>query len=204
MNSTSTIELVAFDFGNVLCTVDENTAAIELAELSGRTSTDVHNIVFGNARKALFETATLSFAEHAERSISALGINISIEEFTRIYDSVIIPSNNMFPLVSRIAETHRIALVSNTSEPHWNLAKRVLPFADKLDPTIVSYEVDSMKPDPAFYQALLDQSGVAPENILFIDDLAVNIEAAFAAGIIGHQFTSQEKLEEILAELGVI
>ena len=32
------IELVAFDLGNVLCTVDEATPARKLAELSGRAS----------------------------------------------------------------------------------------------------------------------------------------------------------------------
>jgi HAD superfamily hydrolase (TIGR01509 family) len=61
-----------------------------------------------------------------------------------------------------------------------------------------------MKPEPLFYQALLDQSGVAATNILFIDDLPQNIEAAREADMIGHQFTTQENLEEVLIELGVI
>ena len=102
------------------------------------------------------------------------------------------------------AETRRIALVSNTSEPHWKSAERFLPFSSKLDPVIVSYEVDSMKPEPAFYEALLTQSNVAPQNIFFVDDLAVNIEAAEQAGMVGHQFVSQPALEETLSELGII
>ena len=204
MTAQPTIELVAFDLGNVLTKVDENPAAVKLSELSGRTPNEVHDIVFGSARKALFETATMSFKEHAERSIKALGVDMPVDEFTALYDSVLIPDENMFPLVSKIANSRRIALVSNTSEPHWKLAKQFLPFADQLNPVIVSYEVDSMKPNPIFYQALLDQSQVSAEKILFVDDLAINIEAACAAGMIGHQFTSQENLEQALEDLGVI
>lgn len=195
---------MAFDLGNVMCTVDEQPAATKLAEMSGREPNEVHDIVFGQARKALFETATLSFNEHAERSTDSLGIDMTIAEFTELYDSVLKPSATMFPLVERIAKGRRIALVSNTSEPHWNSAKRFLPFSSLLDPVIVSYAVDSMKPNPVFYQALLDQSGVPASNILFIDDLAVNIDGARAAGMIGHQFISQKNLEQALTKLGVI
>ena len=127
-----------------------------------------------------------------------------LDEFTQIYDSVLIPSESMFPLVDRIAENHRIALVSNTSEPHWKSAANFLPFSSKLDPVIVSYEVRAMKPAPAFYDSLITNSNVLKEEIFFIDDLAVNIEAALDSGMIGHQFTSQNALEKVLADLGVI
>jgi FMN phosphatase YigB (HAD superfamily) len=199
-----TIELVAFDLGNVLCAVEEIPVAKHLAEISDRDWEEVHGIVFGQIQKLQFETAELSFGEHAVRALANLKIDMPLDEFTAFYDSVLIPSENMFPLVSRIAETHRIALVSNTSEPHWKSAERFLPFSSKLDPVIVSYEIDSMKPEPAFYDALLTQSKVAPQNILFVDDLAVNIEAAKQAGMVGHQFKSQPALEETLSELGII
>ncbi|HIK88270.1 MAG TPA: HAD family phosphatase [Dehalococcoidia bacterium] len=199
----STIELVAFDLGNVLCTVDEIPVAKQLAKISDRDWEEVHGIVFGKIQKLRFETAELSFDEHAVRALANLNIDMPLDEFTALYDSVLTPSENMFPLVTRIAETRRIALVSNTSEPHWKSAERFLPFSSKLDPVIVSYDVDSMKPEPAFYNALLTQSKVAPQNILFVDDLAVNIEAAEQAGMVGHQFVSQSGLKEKLAELGI-
>ncbi len=198
------IELVAFDLGNVLCTVDEATPNAKLAELSGRSRADVHDIVFGQKRKLLFESGQISFEDHARHAIAELGITMPISEFTNLYNSVLIPSNDMFPLVSRIATTHRIALVSNTSEPHWECARRFLPFSAQLDPVIVSFLVGSMKPEPEFYDSLLDQSGVSADRILFVDDLEVNIEAARAAGMVGHVFTSQSTLETALSDLSVI
>ena len=204
MSTNRAIELVAFDLGNVLCTVDEATPAKKLAELSGRSQAEVHDVVFGKQHKLRFESGQISFDDHARRAIAELGIDMSVGGLTGIYDSALIPSDEMFPLVNRIAGTHRIALVSNTSEPHWHHAKRFLPFSSQLDPVIVSYAVGSMKPHPAFYDSLLDQSGVPANRILFIDDLAENIEGARKAGMIGHQFASRKLLEEALSDLGVI
>ena len=198
------INLVAFDLGNVLCTVDETTASKKLSELSDKPWEDVHEIVFSPIRKLQFESGEISFDEHAVQAISNLGIDMPLNEFTDLYDSVLIPSESMFPLIERIADTYRLALVSNTSEPHWKSAERFLPFSSSLDPIIVSYEVGVMKPEPAFYDALLERSGVPTANILFVDDLVANIEGAEAAGMIGHQFSSKRNLEIALAELGII
>jgi len=198
------IELVAFDLGNVLCSVDEMSVADQLSAICDKPSEEVHDIVFGQQHKLQFESGESTFAEHAVRALSSLGIDMPLDEFTNLYDSVLIPSESMFPVVSELAKKYRIALVSNTSEPHWKSAEKFLPFGSLLNPVIVSYEVDSMKPEPLFYQSLLDQSGVAAENILFIDDLPQNIEAARDAGMIGHLFDTQANLEQALTELGVI
>ena len=198
------IELVAFDLGNVLCTVDESTPGRKLAELSGLVPTEVHDVVFGRQHKLLFESGKISFQQHASQAISELGIAMSVGEFTDVYDSALIPADAMFPLVSRIAESHRIALVSNTSESHWEYARKFLPFSAKLDPVIVSYAVGSMKPEPEFYDSLLAEAGVTADRILFVDDLPVNIEAAEKAGMIGHVFTSKAALEATLSDHGVV
>ncbi len=199
----SSVKLVAFDLGNVLCTVDEEPVSRHLATLSGRDWEDVHGIVFGREKKLQFESGKMTFAEHAMEAIDELGIELTVDGLTMLYDSVLIPDETMFPIVARIAKKRRIALVSNTSEPHWKCAERFLPFSAQLDPVIVSYEVDSMKPDQAFYDALLARSGVSAENILFVDDLSMNIEAAKSAGMIGHRFTSSSNLETALFDLGI-
>ena len=200
----SEIELVALDLGNVLCTVDETTPAKKLAELSGRTLADAHDVVFGKQHKQLFERGKISFEDHARQAIADLGMDLSISGFTEIYNSALIPLHEMFPLVTRLAATRRIALVSNTSEPHWGYARRFLPFSAQLDPVIVSYSAGSMKPEPEFYELLLDQSAVQASQILFVDDLPVNIEVAIKVGMIGHEFVSRSLLEAKLSDLGVI
>ena len=198
------IDLVAFDLGNVLCTVNEVPAAKKLAAIANHRWEYVHEIVFGQQRKLQFECGKMTFAEHACRAVCDLEIGMSIPELTKIYNGVITPSENMFPLVSRISETHRIALTSNTSEPHWKYAQRFLPFSSLLNPVILSYLTCTRKPEKTFYDRLQNESGVPVNRILFIDDLEINVEAACKAGMIGLQFTTRENLETALTSLGVI
>ena len=195
------IDLVAFDLGNVLCTVDEISAAKNLAAKNNQEWEYVYEIVFGQDAKLRFERGEITFDEHARDVIKTLKLDISITELTQIYNSVIAPSSNMFPIVSQISKTHRIALASNTSEPHWKYAQRFLPFSSLLDPVIVSYLAGALKPEKAFYDKLLNESGLPADRILFIDDLETNVEGARKVGIIGLQFSTLENLETILSSL---
>ena len=198
------IDLVAFDLGNVLCTVDEVSAAKKLAAIAKQRWEHVHEIVFGPDSKLRFERGEITFDDHAHDAIKTLGLDMSITELTEIYNSVIAPSENMFPIVSQISKTHRIGLASNTSEPHWKYAQNFLPFSSLLNPVIVSYLAGAHKPEKAFYERLVNESGVSANRILFIDDLETNVEAAHKVGIIGLQFSTMENLETALISLDII
>jgi FMN phosphatase YigB (HAD superfamily) len=59
-----------------------------------------------------------------------------------------------------------------------------------------------VKPDAAIYRHLLKELGTRAEETLFIDDRAVNIEAAEALGIKGLVFTTVEQLRADLIAQG--
>ena len=195
------IDLVAFDLGNVLCTVDEISAAKNLAAKNNQEWEYVHEIVFGQDPNNALHRGEITFNDYARDAIKTLKLDMSITELTEIYNSVIAPSTNMFPLVSQISKTYRIALASNTSEPHWKYAQKFLPFSSLLNPVIVSYLAGALKPEKAFYDKLLNESGLPADRILFIDDLETNVEGARKVGIIGLQFSTLENLETILSSL---
>ena len=77
-----------------------------------------------------------------------------------------------------------VGLLSNTCHAHWDWIGRqryaVIDFA--FDATILSYEVGSMKPEPAIYEAAEQACGVSPDRILFLDDKAENVSAAVDRG----------------------
>ena len=54
MTMNQMITLVAFDLGNVLCDVDEETASKQLSKLCDKRWEDVHEIVFGQDEKQKF------------------------------------------------------------------------------------------------------------------------------------------------------
>lgn len=69
---------------------------------------------------------------------------------------------------------------------------------------VVSGEVKLLKPDPAIYYLALDRFGLKPADALFVDDRAINVEAAEAVGMHGHLFTTAEALRERLEAEGLL
>jgi len=53
---------------------------------------------------------------------------------------------------------------------------------------VISGDVGARKPDSAMYHCLMENSGYAPSDILFVDDRLRNIEAGDALGIHGFLF----------------
>ena len=56
-------------------------------------------------------------------------------------------------------------------------------FRANFEPRIISGEVQCQKPEPAIYQVLLRASGIAGENIAFIDDRRENLAVAHEFGM---------------------
>lgn len=74
-------------------------------------------------------------------------------------------------------------------------AERPLPA--HFDVVVISYEVGCAKPEPRIFEITLDRLGVPPEQALFVDDRAENIEGARRLGIDTFHFTGANHLEEL-------
>lgn len=73
----------------------------------------------------------------------------------------------------------------------------------RFDGVWASCHLGVRKPDPAFYQRLLDKAALPAEACLFADDRQVNVDAAAAVGMRAHLFTSADDLRARLAAEGV-
>ena len=58
-----------------------------------------------------------------------------------------------------------------------------------------------MKPEPGIYRACLGKLGAAPGECVFLDDAAVNVEAAHSLGIQGILFRSAAEAAPELQQL---
>ena len=198
------IDLVAFDLGNVLTFVDERPPVAEFARLSGSTGQEVIAACYTKSRKRPLETGQQSWLEFVEQTRHVLDFEINEPDFRAIFRSSISPDPQMYDLADAVSEQKRIALCSNTHEVHWELELDRNPVSRKFDPAIISYKVGAMKPDPPIFEALIEQSGVAPARILFIDDLEENIEGARKLAIAGLVFRGIEQLKDDLARFGIV
>lgn len=107
----------------------------------------------------------------------------------------------MVALIERMHARYRTALLSNAIRPFLRqiLAKHDL---ERLfDTILISAEQGIAKPDPAFFQMMVDKLGVPAEECFFVDDNAANVAAARAIGMQAVLFESVEKLTRDLAAL---
>ena len=92
----------------------------------------------------------------------------------------------------------RTGLLSNS----WGLDYSREDWAVLFDAVVISGEVGLRKPDPAIYALAAERIGLAPAEIVFVDDLSPNVRGAVAAGMVGVLHTdvgtTAEELEILL------
>jgi HAD superfamily hydrolase (TIGR01509 family) len=96
------------------------------------------------------------------------------------------------------------AVVSNTNEAHFSSVLPRVPALRHLPKRYLSYQIGVIKPSQEFYQFILRNEKVQPNEMLFIDDVRQNISAAEQAGMAGYQFDGAEQLRNHLKTLGVL
>lgn len=106
-------------------------------------------------------------------------------------------------LLDRCAPHLKVVLVTNaTSRLHDDL--RALGIGARFHAVINSSDIGAAKPDRRIYLSALRAADTNPEQALFVDDSAVNVEAAAALGITSHYFRNHAGFKHFLAEAGVL
>lgn len=99
---------------------------------------------------------------------------------------------------------HRLTAILSNSGPGARERERHHGFEDVTDDIVYSHEVGVAKPDPAAYELIVRRLGVEPHEVLFLDDVAVNVDAARRAGwhAVLHRdtATSIAEMERVIAE----
>ncbi len=80
---------------------------------------------------------------------------------------------------------YRVALLSNNANGHVSSSRARFSFDPRaeFDVYVNSAEVGLAKPDPAIYQLTLDRLGLTAGEVLFVDDMLRNTDAAALLGI---------------------
>ena len=65
----------------------------------------------------------------------------------------------------------------------------------------VSHEIGARKPEAAAFRAVVADMGMAPQRILFFDDIAENVAGARACGVCAVQVKTAGDVERALEEM---
>ena len=77
----------------------------------------------------------------------------------------------------------KTGILSNSADGARREEERRYRFTDLVDDVVYSHEVGLAKPDPAIFELACRRLGVRPREVVFVDDLPNNIEAAARCGL---------------------
>jgi putative hydrolase of the HAD superfamily len=94
--------------------------------------------------------------------------------------------------------------LTNTNEIHLSHLLRRFPFLGRFTKIFASHELQKRKPYPGTYVEVARSLDLYPEEMVFFDDLAANVEGAERAGMEAHLFRAvPEMLDALKAAAGL-
>ena len=195
------VEIVLLDLGGVLLRLHDplTTFGIDLSH-----EDFLEKWLLSPAVRKL-ERGELDADPFAEELIHEFSLPYSPQEFLQRFerwpDALFegVPS-----LLKTVAKNHHLALLSNTNAIHWEREDT----AGVLDPLIhsvfLSYRTGLVKPEPAAFEDILNKLEAKAEQILFLDDNLLNIDAAKRCGMQARLTRGFGDLSKNLRDSGVI
>ncbi|MGW0754119.1 HAD family hydrolase [Streptomyces sp. NPDC002587] len=98
------------------------------------------------------------------------------------------PNDELIAYVRGLRGICKLGILSNSFVGARERETALYHFDDLVDQIVYSHEIGIGKPDLRAFEAVCASLDVRPEDCLFIDDVAVNVEAAQVAGMQGHLF----------------
>ena len=99
-------------------------------------------------------------------------------------------------LIQELKKKHRVVCGTNTIQSHWenHMERGDYSFFNQ---TYASNKIGFAKPDPHFYELILEAEQTSPEQAFFTDDKPENVAAAAKLGIYSEVFKSAEELTNL-------
>ncbi len=205
---------VMFDLGNVLVYIHPEaflqTLGIDSPENRHAYQKKVVDIVKAYERGV---DSTEKFLDNLDRLFNVHEAGIvrqggnsrhSRDDFRRAMLSIIgRPVPGMEDLVRSLSANVPLGLLSNTNPLHFDACLENLKVLQFIPAHFLSYRLRSLKPESGIFEQTMDLLQLDPRDILYIDDLPENIEAAERAGLNGHHFVGVEQLVARLSGLGL-
>ena len=199
------IRNLIFDLGGVLVSLDRQRCL-------GNFSTQLGFDNFGDYLNAYAQKGF--FAKFESGEINAEQFRNEVKERCTkegITDQMIDSALNSFlthvdpykvKLLLDLKQKYNLLLLSNVNPIAWSrccelfLEAYGVDIEDVFEKLYLSYEMECSKPGKEIFQKLITDSGIVPEETLFIDDSAANIEAGKEFGIHGLLYNVDCNLED--------
>ena len=181
---------VVFDLGGVVVEwLPERLLESIVADAHMRSS--VRKDILGHDDWLALDRGTLDVDEAVQRFVARTGLDRAL--ITGLLDAVgpsLVPKEDTLALIRELrAAGHPLYYLSNMAHAWLDYIERHRDFWPLFDGGVVSCRVGLLKPEAAIFECLLERYGLRAEDVVFIDDIQANLDAAAALGITVIRFT---------------
>jgi glucose-1-phosphatase len=197
------VDLVLFDLGGVLIDVRGVPVMLELTGIGSEEELWQRWLTCRWVRQ--FESGGCSADEFAAGVVADWQLQLSAEAFLEAFRSW--PAGPLPGAAELVAQTRASVATgcfSNTNALHWHDHMATWPLTDLFDHRFLSFELGRLKPDVAAFEEVATLLARPPGRVLFLDDNAMNVAGAAAAGFQAVRVTGVEAARERLIEAGVL
>ena len=176
------IRAVVLDIGSVLEIIDDSVFPAPFEQRHGLLPGSVHSgaaSLHGDAGTGELTEPEIRAHWQQHLRLSDAQVDQLMADYWRWYVGSL--DQALFDWFAAQRPRFRTGIVSN-SGPGAREAERCWGFEDITDDIVYSHEVGLLKPDPRIFALAAERLGVLPEEVVFLDDVEANVDAARASG----------------------
>ena len=198
------VEAVIFDFGNVICRLDNGLFIKRISRYSELDEAELDRLIYQSSDlPARYETGLITSDEFFVAVSSLCGLTVSRDVFVEAYTDIFTPIDTSFALIKRLSGSLKLGLLSNTSEWDYQYGIKTTGLLPYFDSVSLSFKCRSMKPDTGIYHHALRELAVNPSFCVYIDDKDEYVQVANDLGMFGICYRQEEGLLSELSKLGI-
>jgi len=198
------IQAVIFDFGNVICSLDNNIFLKKISHFTNKPVSRLKQLIYGEPDLLnKYETGLIDSRQFYLDIVGLCGLSMNMEEFRTAYTGIFTPISGTYDVIKKLKSSYKLGLLSNTSHWDFQLGIRPTEVFQCFDTVTLSYEVKAMKPSARIFQDALEKLELEPGDCVYIDDIQENVTAASRLGFKAFRYTNHTGLLKALAAEGV-
>ncbi len=179
------IDLLLFDLGGVVIDIDFDRIFKKWSLYSGLPMQEIKSAFSVDAAFEQHELGQIDSADYCRYLCESIGMEMSFEEFSQGWNDIMVaPIKPTVKLLNHLSTQIPLYALSNANPLHKAYWENT--YADELgyfSQIFVSSDIGCRKPDPGAYLLVAEKLNVDPQNIVFFDDLATNVEGARNLGM---------------------
>lgn len=200
------IKTIIFDLGGVIIDIDYSQTIDKFRQIRRNIIKDILSLDEVEKINNQYETGEISDAEFRFLLQEYLKISVNDDIFDDAWNALLVGFNDdSVTLVKELQKGYKVCLLSNTNKIHYEYINKMIRSAgiaenlkDLFDITFLSYELGMKKPDRKIFEHVIGILDVKPAEILFIDDLKMNVDIAGEVGIQTIHITDNKEIINVV------